>query len=267
MAKVITIASQKGGVGKTTTALNLGFSLSRIGARVLLVDGDPQGGMTIATNLKKRTELGLVNLLKDNLAAKEIVMVTKDGALAVTGIGKMDPEDVFLLEDWSRNGALGKAVTAMSAGFDYVIIDSPARVGSLVTSMLGVSDGVILVVVCKALSLKTIPSFLSLTKWVRGNTNPALKLDGVVVTMMDVASPTQAGLMAELKESLPEEVFFKTVIPYDEAFEIASVRSVPVSMLQGSQQAAKMYMDLAFEVKERESEGGGADDEQVTGLF
>ena len=269
MGKIISIASQKGGVGKTTTALNLGFSLSRFGSRVLLVDGDPQGGMTIASNVKRRTSLGIIDLLKGEHGLSDIVMRSRDRTLSVAGIGRLEPEDIFLLEAAATDGRLGQVLTTIATGFDYVLLDAPAGVGGIVTSLLSVSDSVILVVLCKMLSLKTLPSFLTLTKWVRDHKNPRLKLEGVLFSMMDRRNPLEAELLVEFKSSLPEEIFFKTLIPFEEVIEKASNRSFPVALMPDSQQANKHYIDLALELKEREiaSQQGGEGDEQATGLF
>jgi len=268
MGKVITISSQKGGVGKTTTTLNLGFSLSRFGNRVLLVDGDPQGGMTIASNVKRRTSLGIIDLLKGGRALSDIIMQTRDRTLSVAGIGRMEPEDVFLLEDWAKDGKLGEVITAIASGFDYVLLDAPAGVGGLVTSLLSVSDSAIVVVLCKTLSLKTLPSFLALTKWVRDHKNPRLKLEGILISMMDRRNPLEAELLTEFKSTLPEEIFFKTIVPFEELIEKASNKSFPVALMPDSQQTNKYYIDLALELKEREMLAHtGGDDEHVTGLF
>jgi len=269
MGRVITIASQKGGVGKTTTALNLGYSLSRIGNRVLVLDGDPQGGITLATNLKKRTERGLINLLREECRHGEVVMQTRDSSLSVAGIGKLEPEDVVLLEEFARNGKLGQTVKTLAGGFDYLIIDAPAGVGGAVSSFLGASDGVIPVVLSRALSIKSLPLLLNLVRWVREHTNPGLNLDGVLLTMVDPRSEVEAELTRELRASLPEELFFRNTIPYQAVFETASVRSLPVGMLGDGQLAASHYLGLAWEIKERElrdQETGGGD-EHVAGLF
>ena len=269
MGKIISIASQKGGVGKTTTTLNLGFSLSRFGNRVLLIDGDPQGGMTIASNVKRRTTLGIIDLLKGGHGLGDIVMQTRDRTLSVAGIGRLEPEDVFLLEEAAKDGRLGKIIKAVASKFDYVLLDAPAGVGGIVTALLTVSDSVILVVLCKTLSLKTLPSFLTMTKWVRDNKNPQLKLEGIVFSMLDRRNPIEAELLAEFKTSLPEEIFFKSLLPFDELIEKASGRSFPVALMPDSQQANKYYIDLALELKEREmlAQTGGGADEQNTGLF
>jgi chromosome partitioning protein len=269
MGKIITIASQKGGVGKTTTALNLGFSLSRFGNRVLILDSDPQGGITLATNLKRRTELGLINMLMEGLPPSDIVMHVRNNSLAVAGIGRLEPEDVFMLDELAKNGRLATGIKCLAEGFDYLLIDAPAGVGGLVTSLLSASDSVIPVVLCRALSIKSLPMLLNLVKWVRDHKNPDLVLEGVLITMLDERSEVESSLSKEFRASLPEAIFFRTTIPYQGVFEKASIRSVPVGMLKEGQIAAKQYMDLAWEIKERELRirDTGGSDELVAGLF
>lgn len=269
MGKIITIASQKGGVGKTTTTLNLGYSLSRFGNRVLLLDSDPQGGMTLATNLKKRTELGLINILTEGREPSEIIMRVRDSSLAVAGVGRLEPEDVFMLDEFAKNGRLSAGIKSLAGDFDYMLIDAPAGVGGLVTSLMVASDAVIPVVLCRALAIKSLPLLLNLVNWVRLHKNPGLVLGGVLMTMLDERSEVERELLGEFRASLPEELFFRTTIPFQTVFEKASVRSVPVGMLNEGRDAAKQYMDLAWEIKERElrSRETGGSDELVAGLF
>ncbi len=269
MGKIITVASQKGGVGKTTTALNLAFGLSRLGGRTLIIDSDPQGGIAIASNLKKKTDRGLIDILKNECAPQDVVMYTRDGTLAVVGVGVLDPLDVVKLENEARRGNLGALVRALAEGFDYAIVDAPAGVGGIVTSMLGASDSVILAVHPRNLSLKTLPSFLKALKWTKRNFNPGLRLEGILLTMFDARNAAEAKALEEIKNVFPEEIFFKTAIPLDGRFEEASLRAVPVSMLPGGQEAARYYLDLTLELKERElfEKMKGDEDEDATGLF
>ncbi len=260
MARIITVASQKGGVGKTTTALNLGFSLSRLGQRVLVVDTDPQGGMAIASNLSRRTSLGLVQIIRRTASPKDVMAYTRDRQMAAIGTGLSDPDEVVFFEDAARNGALGAKVLVLSAGFDYAILDAPAGVGSIVQALLHVSDGVVLVVRCQNILLKSLPVFLRLVKRVRKTRNPKLRMDGVVVTMFDERDPIETQFCEEFIGSLPESVFLKTRIRYDPVFERASVKAVPVAMMPGADAAARSYLDLALELRERDmrrmAEGG-----------
>jgi chromosome partitioning protein len=265
----LTIASQKGGVGKTTTALNLGYTLGRLGHSVLLVDADPQGGMAIASNLRKKTTAGLVDLLRDDAAVDEVIVRTRDGSMSVVGSGVVSPADTVCMEDAARDGRLQLAIEKVSPGFDYVFLDAPAGVGGIVTSLLTVSDSVILMLRCRSLVLKSLPIFLKLLRQIREVHNPALQLEGALVTMWKGNSRLERQTLEDLGGSIPEALFFRTVIPEDDNYEHASIKAVPVILLPGGRETARSYLELAMELKERELiRGIGGDvDEQTDGLF
>ncbi len=269
MGKIITIASQKGGVGKTTTALNLGHSLSRFGSRVLLIDGDPQGGMAIASNLSKQTKRGIITMLKESCPPQEIIFTTRDKTMGVVGLGETSPEDVLFLEKEARDGNFGMLIQSLTNGYDYTIIDAPAGVGSIPASLLNVSDSVILVINCRAISLKTIPIFLKLVKSIKEGHNPKLLFDGVVITMLDQRIGVEKQILQQIKSTFPEDAFFKTMIPFDEYFEKAGLYSVPVALMPGGMDAARPYVDLAMELKAKEAKTQKGDEEyeDIVGLF
>lgn len=266
MGKIITIASQKGGVGKTTTALNLGYSLGRFGARVVILDSDPQGGIGISTNLKKVTSLGLINFLQGTTEVKDIVKYTKDRTMAIVGIGTDKPEDVLLLEKEAQNGNLGKSISTLAENVDYVIIDAPAGIGGLVNALFKASSSILIVLNSRILTLKTLPIILKMLTYSQKD-NPDLRLEGIIFTMMNKDNKDEIRMYKEFKKTFPEEVFFKTIIPHDSLFEKASFKSIPIGLLRGGQKAARPYLDLAMELKERElqTEGGIKDEDE--GLF
>ena len=268
MGKIITVASHKGGVGKTTTVLNLGFSLSRFGQKVLLMDSDPQGAIGITSNLKKRTSKGLINLLKKDAKPEDVIITTKDKTMGVLGIGSLEPEDVFLLEKEARRGTLGKIIRSVAKEYDYAFIDSPAGIGTIVASVLSVSDSVLMPINCRTIAVKTLPSFLKLIQRLRGKINTNLRLEGIVITMTDDMDSGRA-VFEEITNSFPPSVIFETFIPLDESFEIASSKAIPVGMLRGGEETAQAYMNLAIEFKKRELSDStrGAKDEDVEGLF
>ena len=187
MSRIITIASQKGGVGKTTTALNLGHSLSRLGEKVLIIDADPQGGFALSCNLKMRASAGegWVHVLRNDASYKDIVAYLIADSLAAIGVGIENPEDIVFFEKEAEKGNLGKLIQEAAQDFDYVLIDAPVGVGGIVKALLAVSNCYIPVINCRASTVKSIPKLLGLTEWIKNQVNPELDMAGILVTMYD----------------------------------------------------------------------------------
>ncbi len=269
MNKIIAIASHKGGVGKTTTVLNLGFSLNQLGQKVMLIDGDPQGGIAIASNLKKRTTLGIINLLKNDASPKDVIIPTRDKNMSVVGIGAIEPEDVLFIEKEALRGNLGRIIQTISDGFDYILLDSPAGMGGIVTALLTVSSGVIIPINCRSIVVKSIPGFLKLINRLRDKLNQSLRIEGMLINMFDQNKTSETEVYNEIMKQFPPTVFFDTLIPFDENVERASIKAIPVGMLPEAQKIARAYIDLAAEIKVREIQVniGGVKDEYAEGLF
>ncbi len=269
MATIIAIASHKGGVGKTTTALNLGYGLTRLGAKVLLVDGDPQGGLANASNLKRRTQAGLVQLLTNDRRANEMVTYTRDQRMAVIGAGVVTTDDVLQFEELALAGQLAISIRELAHDFDYVLIDAPAGIGGVVRGLLLACDSVIVTLNPRPLAVKSLPSFLKLIKSMADSDNPGLRLEGVLVTMMNAKSQVDASVFAQLQAQLPGAAMFATHIPFNEAFEVASLHATPVALLPAAALAARPYLDLALELKARELKAQAEEsaDDSSLGLF
>lgn len=267
MGKMIIVASHKGGVGKTTTTLNLGFSLSRLGQRVLLIDSDPQGGMSTASNLKRRTTKGFANLLKADATVEQVLIPTKDKRMAVLGSGVVEPEDVFLFEREARKGTFGKMIGQMSEAYDYTLVDAPAGLGTITTALMSASSSVLVPVSCNSIAVRTLPMFLKLIQRIRAKFNPNLLLEGILITMSDGGASCNE-VFQEIQTHFPPSVLFETQIPYDEAYELASLKSIPVGMLTGGEESAQIYMNLAMELKMREMSGSRKEKtDEDEGLF
>ncbi len=269
MGKIIMIASQKGGVGKTTVAFNLAYSLGKMGNSVLLIDGDPQGGIAIASNLKTRTQLGIFDILNGKCSKVEAIQTTRDNSMSVLGIGELSTTDIFLLEDKARTGELGSVIKDLSKRYDYTIIDSPAGIGTLVSSLMQISDELIMVVNCKTFSLKSLPLFLRTIKDIKESFNKDLDLEGVIINMFRSGNDYEKDILDQIKKVFPRRVFFNTIIPFSDYFEKASIYSVPVSMMPDGNVASKPFIELALELKEKESKKikGEKNEDPIMGLF
>jgi chromosome partitioning protein len=269
MPKIIAVSSHKGGVGKTTIALNLGFCLSRLGHRVLVIDIDPQGGIAVISNLKKRTTLGFINLLKNNCPIEDALVTTKDQSMALIGLGNLVPDDVLLMEKEALRGNLGRVVRGICEEYDYVFVDTPTGLGGIVTALLTISSSVILPLNCRTITIKTLPAYLKLIQKVKQQLNSQLRLDGIVINMLDTRNRSELALFEEVRDKFPASAFFETTIPLDEHFEMANIRAVPISLLAEESNAARSYMDLAMELKVRElhERTKGTHHEFVEGLF
>ena len=248
MATIITIASQKGGVGKTTTALNLGYSLSQQGKKVLIVDGDPQGGLSEACNLKKKTAKGLLHILTGTIKRKKAIQPLHNELLSAVGSGVVNAEDIAELETTAANEKLTSLIKWLGTGFDYLIVDAPVGVGVVVKALLAASDRYIMVINCKAGTMKTLPRLMRTAEWVKKNVNTELKSLGVLVNMYDATSSSEEKIYTYFKSSLPNKFFFKTVIPQDNRLETASFRSLPAALIQDGKAVAEPFDKLASEI-------------------
>ncbi len=258
MGKIIAVASQKGGVGKTTTCLNLAVSLTGLGKKVLLVDCDPQGALAAASNLKRITDKGLVQLLTGELQEEDIVVPAGKRSLALVGSGVLETEDIFFLEQQTVNGNLGKAIRALSVGYDYTLLDTQAGLNKGLYQLFAEVDSVLLPCTCKATTVKTLPLFLKFIQQARQLENHRLQLEGVVLTMYNEFDPCALEVSETIQEAFPQEIFFRTFIPLLLSFEQASMRAIPVALLKQDTLAVQAYDRLAFELAARQKEGEGS---------
>lgn len=249
MATIITVASQKGGVGKTTAALNLGYSLSRKGKKTLIVDGDPQGGFTAACNLKKKTARGLFHVLEGTVQGTDAVLPIFTNTLSALASGVINAEDSAAFEAAAAGAQLTTVLRELAADYDYVILDAPVGVGSVVKALLSASDLYLIVINCKAGTMKTLPQLMRTAEWVQKNVNTRLRFLGVLVNMYDPASSSEEKIYTYFKSCLSRKLFFDTVIPQDPHFETASFRSLPVALVEeGGADVAAAFDRFAEEI-------------------
>ena len=246
MGRVISFANQKGGVAKTTTTLNLGVALSEKGFKVLLVDLDPQGNLTMSQGLNPDTiERSMFDVLVHRLPINEVIH-HQEVDLAVSSIDLAGAE-LALSAMIGRERALEKALVEVRGVYDYVLIDTPPSLGLLTINALVASNGVIVPVQCEYLSLRGLVQLENTLSMIRENLNPDVAIQGILPTMYDKRLLHSKEAVDILKENFGDLVF-KTRIRKTVRYAEAPVKGQSVLGYDPSGDAAELYRDLAKEV-------------------
>ena len=211
MAKIITISNQKGGVGKTTTAVNLSTALAQNGKRVLLIDFDPQANATISFGFNKnRVEFNIYHTLIEKKSLKEITLETKVKNLFLipSNMTLLGFERDFYKESYSKKEYfLKKALKSVQKQFDFIIIDLPPTTGALVINALSSSDSVIIPVQCEFFALDGLAQLLNTVSLIKRTLNPKLKIKGLLPTMYTSANNLSKQVLSELEHHFWDKLF------------------------------------------------------------
>lgn len=250
MAMRIAIASPKGGVGKTTVALNLALALADKGRSTLLVDLDPQGGIGHALAKGDTALAGLAERLAVGGTAAASVVVTKQKTLAILPRGKLHPADAPAFEAALASGGVLDTVLREAEGErEFTVIDTPSGMGSATRAAFSVADFVLVPVQVEPLALRSVTQVLQVLEHVRATENPRLQLLGMLPTMVDRTKPPLMDVLVTLWTEFG--TVLDTNIPRDDAFAEASHRGIPVGYLAGAKpMAARRMEQLAGEVLE-----------------
>jgi chromosome partitioning protein len=246
MARVIAFANQKGGVAKTTTTLNLGVALTEQGMRVLLVDLDPQGNLTMSQGWNPdEIDRSMFDVLVHRLPISEIVR-SNELDVAVSSIDLAGAE-LALASMIGRERALEKAFAPVRENYDYILIDTPPSLGLLTINALVAADGVIVPVQCEYLSLRGLVQLENTLSMIRENLNPNVGIQGILPTMFDRRLLHSREAIEILKENFGDLVL-NTKIRKTVRYAEAPVKGQSIFKYDPSGEAASMYRDLAKEV-------------------
>lgn len=261
MAKIIAIANQKGGVGKTTTAVNLSACVAESGERVLLIDLDPQGNATSGLGVDKdETECFTYDVLINHVPADEVVQPTSTPLLYIlpSQIGLAGAE-VELVSIMAREQVLKNALASVTNEFDYIFIDCPPSLGLLTLNALTAADTLLVPIQCEYYALEGLSQLMNTVKLVRMNLNPALDVEGVVLTMFDARTNLSTQVVAEVKKFFKNKVY-STVIPRSIRLGEAPSFGMPITAYDAKSSGAIAYSQLAKELlaKDEQAEEAGS---------
>jgi len=257
LAKIIAIANQKGGVGKTTTSVNLCCALNAAGKRTLLCDADPQGNATSAMGIdKSRPKAGTYNVLIDNIPAYEAIIKTKYGDVLPSN-KELSGAVIELVTVPDREYVMKKALDKLRDKYDYILIDCPPSLELLTLNGLCAADTVLIPVQCEYFALEGLSDLMNTMRLIKKRLNPALDIEGVVLTMYDGRTNLSLQVAAEVKRYFKGQVF-SSVIPRNVRLSEAPSHGKPVMAYDYSSKGAQAYIALAEEVIKRNEKPKGA---------
>ena len=256
MGKVVSVANQKGGVGKTTTAVNLSTLLAKKGKKVLLIDTDPQGNATSGLGIDKNVELSTYDLLISDVPAEDIIQDTPIKKLDICPSNiNLAGAEVQLVSMMSREQRMKEKIDVIKSIYDYIIIDCPPSLGLITLNAFTASDSVLIPVQCEYFALEGLGQLLNTVELVRKHLNKNLYIEGALLTMYDIRTNLANQVVREVKKFFQNKVY-KTVIPRNVRVSEAPSYGMPISVYDPKSKGARSYEKFTREFL-RYNEGEG----------
>jgi chromosome partitioning protein len=248
MARVISVTNQKGGVGKTTTSINLSAALVLLSKRILLLDMDPQGNSSVGLGVDTQDlDATIYDVLLNEASAKEAIVKTESGVDVMTANGDLAGAQVELLNEIGRELRLKKALLEVQNDYDYIFIDCPPALNVLTINALVASDSVMIPMQCEYFALEGLSALISTVRAIRETLNPNIKIEGLLRTMFDKRNSLSGEVSKQLQNHFGDKVY-DTIIPRNVRLaEAPSYGEAAISYAPASK-GAKAYVKLAKEV-------------------
>lgn len=262
MAKTIAVTNQKGGVGKTTTSVNIAASIGAIKRRVLLIDLDPQGNATMGSGVDKRVvEQTITDVLMNEAPVEQCILHSEVGGYDLVAANDgLTVAEIALLSIGGREFRLKRALQKVQGRYDYIFIDSPPSLNTLTVNALVAADSVIIPTQCEYYALEGLSALLGTIERIRQSANPGLKIEGLLRTMYDPRNNLANDVSEQLTAHFGDSVY-RTIIPRNVTLAEAPSHGMPVIRYDRSSRGARAYIALVGEMLRKNSVG-----ETVAGL-